>query len=195
MKKILTVLAIWGGLAAFIFVLLPICHHEETATTQVRNEIERAIEVKGLKKEFVYMEGVCSGGAGAGGMGLPTVICESAEQFARLVPETEPVYVVFGFGRYESGTKDKYTLKKIYWSFIENRAGIMVYEDIYTYTSSFEKFWAEKYDRETIYWRYDNFAAVASMGAFIGFFWVIFGLAVTINMIASYILFRKGKKN
>lgn len=100
----------------------------------IRNEIENAIEVRGLENKFFYMKHMgLFGGAGAGGMGAPQVTCFSVEQFVELVPPNEPVYVALQYGKTENGYDDKTTLTKVYWAFIENRTGIMVYEDVYQY--------------------------------------------------------------
>lgn len=89
-------------------------------------EIENAVEVAGAENKFLIIQygGFLRGGAGAGGMGAPQVFASSVTQFAELVPEGEPIYTWF--------EATDYGAKQVYWAFIENRAGLLVWESNYS---------------------------------------------------------------
>lgn len=148
----------------------------EEITISIGNKIERAIEVKGLENKFFYMKsmGIFSA-AGAGGLGAPQIFAYSAEQFVELIPEDEPVYVALQYGTNSNGYDDKSVLKKVYWAFIENRAGLMVYEDVYEHQG-----WRIKdYNQEIV-----TFSRPYSHGegyGFLGLFIIVVGLAVIVG--------------
>ena len=86
--------AIWGGGLAGLYFLL---WNEDRVQMPIRTEIETAIEVKDLRNEFMFVQDVWLGGAGGGGMGAPKITAFSGQQFAELVPASEPVFVAFEF--------------------------------------------------------------------------------------------------
>lgn len=96
---------------------------KESVTILFRNEIENAIAVKGLENKFVTRVRF----GGAGGLGAPAIYCYSADQFIDLVPPNEPIYITAEI----CDTYHDETFKRVYWAFLENRAGIIVYEDVY----------------------------------------------------------------
>jgi len=154
----------------------------------IRKEVEKRLETtetKQLENKFVFAQRTAFGGAGGGGMGAPQVHTKSPAQFAELVPQKEKVYVSLQYPEVESchtcGAYH-YTLKKIYWAFIENRAGIITYEDVYSHRegiNDYKRFWIESYDQNTVVFYWDNWIAiticivfVAVMGSLV--LWVLF---------------------
>jgi hypothetical protein len=95
----------------------------------VDDPIEGAIEVRQLENKFIYMKKMSFGGAGAGGMGAPVVHVALAEQFVDLVPVNEPIYVESGRPRDEEGWELPNRCVFTYWAFIENRAGLVQFEN------------------------------------------------------------------
>lgn len=118
----------------FVSILLSSGIHRETKTEtrHMSQQIEQAINVAGLENKFIYVERGLFSSAAAGGLGAPQVFVRSARQFAELVPTEEPIYSSIEHVKYKDGTDNPFTLKRIYWAFIENRAGLMVYDEIYT---------------------------------------------------------------
>lgn len=115
---------------------------KERVQVAIEKKIEREIKVKKMENKFIET-GLFSA---AGGLGAPQIFCKTAKQFVDLVPENEPVYTAF-----EEGWRQ---LKKIYWAFIENRAGLMIYEDIYRH----KNFRVERYTPEMVYFcKYETF--------------------------------------
>lgn len=161
MKSLLGVLGVW---LVFAGVMCGICfgfYHEERVQIPVGTEVERAIEVESLQNKFVFARHMALGGAGGGGMGTAMVICSSPQQFVDLVPEEEPIFVAFEFPVVEEGKglTTNYSIKKVYWAFLENRAGLMAYEDEYSY----DGYWVEKYTPEIIYFYYHNWGAILAV--------------------------------
>lgn len=89
-------------------------------------EIERAVEVLEGENKFIEFRRIGFGGAGAGGIGAPQIRAASAAQFAELVPVGETVYTWWETPRFTRNG-----LKQVYWAFIENRAGLLIWETIY----------------------------------------------------------------
>lgn len=141
-----TMVAVTLGLMVVIMLTAGSCVQEEQIVAiSIRNEIERAFEVKGLENKFVYVERGVFSGAGAGGLGAPQIFTKSAKQFSELVPIGEPVYVALKY-------KNCCVLKKVYWAFIENRAGLIIYEDVYSYDENNKKSWwrIKNYDSQNV---------------------------------------------
>ena len=171
-KKKVIVLVIWLAFAGIMCGIYFGGYHEERAQVPVKTEIEQAIGVGGLENKFVFARSVFFGGAGGGGLGAPMVICSSAEQFVGLVPKDEPIYVAFEFPvvEEEEGITTNSYIKKVYWAFIENRAGLMVYEDVYSY----DGYWVEKYTPEMVYFYYNNLEVIMAILVLVG---ILTGLA------------------
>ena len=91
----------------------------------IRTEIEQAIKVKStdnvIEESKMFGLGV--------GVGAPQIVCKSAEQFASLVPEGERIFTSLKLENVEM-------LKKIYLSFIADRAGVIIYEERHKYSHS-----------------------------------------------------------
>lgn len=117
----------------------------------IKSEIEKAIEVKSLENKFIYIQRFTFGAVGAGGLGAPMVGCFSAKQFISLVPPTEPIYVSLDPLASDNDLLVA-SVKKTYWAFIENRAGLFVYEDVY----SREGYGVKKHDAENVVFYKDN---------------------------------------
>lgn len=173
---ILGIVAIWLALVGGMYAIYSGGYHEKRAQIPVKTEIEQAIEVKGLENKFVFARHILLGGAGGGGLGAPMVICSSVQQFIDLVPEEEPIFVAFEFPvvKESEGENTSYSIKKVYWAFIENRAGIMVYENEYSYADSYGDYWVEKYTPEMVYFSYDNGGEILFSLVMVG----IFGLVI-----------------
>ena len=184
MKKVLWVTAVW---VVYVGIMCGIgfgAYHEEKAQIPVQTKIEQAIEVKGLENKFVFARYMLLGGAGGGGLGAPMVICSSVQQFVDLVPEDEPIFVAFEFPvtEEEQGTHTNDYIKKVYWAFIENRAGLIVYEDEYSY----DGYWVEKYTPEMIYFYYNNATGIMLTLIFGGMFGFIGAFFATGRILRRY---------
>jgi len=177
---ILAIWAIWGII--FYSIFSGIYHSDSERRTQVpvKHEIERATEVKGLENKFVFVKGVFLGGAGGGGLGAPMIICSSTQQFVDLIPEKEPIFTAFEFPVVEEvGVINDYNcIKKVYWAFIENRAGFIVYEDKYCHEGSI----VERYTSEMIYFYRPKVSET------IGFL-ILMAISAVVLVVVSFILF------
>lgn len=127
----------------------------KTHEVPVHNEIENAVIVSRLDNEvsFKDMQFGFLSGAGAGGLGMGTsqVVCKSAEQFLAFVPEGEPIYVAFQKSIDAAGNIiDGYSINRVYWAFVENRSGVWIYEDIYTYQEGQSSFRVKDYNDQRI---------------------------------------------
>lgn len=149
-------------------------YHVVTHELPVRSGIDRAIIVSRLDNEVSFKDmqpGIFSGaGAGGLGMGAPQVICNSVEQFLRFIPKNEPIYVSFQRAVDSKGSVDAYTIKKVYWAFMENRSGLWVYEDVYNYQEGSSRFRVSEYNNEKIVFIYDPGIERESTMYFIAFF-------------------------
>lgn len=115
-----------------LIVLLSLACTSAIVEVPVQKSIERGIEVNGLENKFVYITGVgFFGGAGAGGIGAPVIYVDSSQQFINLIPENEPIYVSFGYDTYSDGTIKTWRCGFTYWAFLENRAGLIQYQEMY----------------------------------------------------------------
>jgi hypothetical protein len=94
------------------------------------NAIDRAIEVGALENKFVVMRRMGFGGGGAGGMGAPQVTAVSSEQFVEMVADGETIYSSVESGLYSSGRPNRKAIRT-YWAFIENRAGLLIWNEVY----------------------------------------------------------------
>ena len=106
------------------FVSIVACGHRTEVLFPILNTIERGIEVMGFENKFIHIESVGFGGAGAGGLGAPQIFTKSAAQFTSLVPPGEPIYTYWE-------TESRSQVNKKYMAFIENRAGIILWDDVY----------------------------------------------------------------
>lgn len=141
-----------GAMAGIGYWAYTSFHHVDHYQEPLRNEIERGIEVKQLENKFVVTERVFLGGAGAGGLGAPQVFAQSAQQFSDLVPSKETVYVAVAWGEDKYGDTTNKILKKTYWAFIENRAGLLVYDDYYSH----DGFTVVCHDDQYVFYEKDN---------------------------------------
>ena len=93
------------------------------------NSVVGAVEVLQLENKFVEVRriGIFGGGA-AGGLGAPQIFAKSAQQFVSLVAVGEPIYTTTEFDYYD-GYRSRKQFKVTYWAFIENRAGMVVFEE------------------------------------------------------------------
>lgn len=125
--------AIW--IAILLAIGIPftffMSQREELHEISIRNQIEESVEVQGLENKFSIIRMSFYSGAGAGGLGAPQIFTKSIEQFVKLIPSGERIYVSLEYGKTDNGYEDRTILKKIYWAFIENRAGLIIYEDLY----------------------------------------------------------------
>lgn len=154
-------------IAGFLAVIAAICliavgihsYHVEEVKIPIKTEIERGIEVQGLRNDFCYMQPVWFGGAGAGGLGAPEVICYNASQFIQLVPEGERIYVALVPKTTEiwQNRGKVVRIEKTYWAFIENRAGILIYKDIYQYQKHNEPWIVKSYTPHAVTFTWNNF--------------------------------------
>lgn len=114
----------WMALLILAFMFVVACGHRTEVRFPMLNTIERGIEVTGFENKFIHIEAVGWGGAGAGGLGAPQIFAESAAQFTSLVPPGEPIYT---YWEKESTSQ----VNKKYMAFIENRAGVILWDDVY----------------------------------------------------------------
>jgi len=159
-------------------------YQEETISVHVENEIENSIEMKELQNQFVVIESVNFGGAGAGGQGTAQMEAKSARQFIEIVKNTTKEEWIWSAGRFEghnsystsstNASGDTYTTA--YWSFIKDRSGILIYEKSYYYPD----YTIKMYDKgtDTLYFYKNNWswALVAGVLAFLIciFVWELF---------------------
>lgn len=137
---------------------------EKEAVVPINSHIEKEIEVKQLENKFIFVQRVAFGGAGAGGLGAPQIFTNNITQFSELVSPNEPVYVAFELREYEvvySGffdpfIKKNFALTKVYWALIENRAGVIIYEDSYQYSEGGQKFWIQEYTPQAVKFERSN---------------------------------------
>lgn len=152
MKKI--IILSFGLVAVVILVSLAQSYipAPKEVTIPIRYEIERAIKVKSTDN---VIEKSKSFGLGLG-VGAPQIICESAEQFINLVPKEEIVFTSLKL-------EDNYnqTLKKVYLSFIANRAGVIIYEDEYSYSEKSLSYNVKDYNWQEVVFRTDSPGLVA----------------------------------
>jgi len=122
--------------------------------------------------------------AAAGSLGAPMVICDSAQQFASLVPKDEPVYVAFEFlvVKESEGCNCDDIVKKVYWAFIENRAGLIIYEDWY----SKDGFSVEKYNAESITFYQSNEGWIIAAVLIFAFVGGIFAVEISYKILEKY---------
>jgi len=139
-------------------------YHEQRMTIPIKNEIENSISMREMENKFVEIHSVFLGGAGAGGLGAPQMFAFSAEQFLNNTGN-EKIYSAVALSGNDGIDERATVYKKSYWAFIENRAGIMVYEEIYSQTG----FVIEGYDNSNIYFFGTNgcFAFFVGIVAFI----------------------------
>ena len=152
-KKFLLIIGIWflasSVISLFFWSVSPYREKKLQETVPVRNEVEREVKVKALKNEIVYMGRMQVSGLfffmnaqmPSVGMGAPVVPTKSIEQFLYLVPPDERIYTAVGQTRQSDASIDQFVVKKAYWAFIENRAGIIIWEDVYSYYSYETKSW------------------------------------------------------
>lgn len=119
----------------------------------IHTGIERAVEMAGGENKFLVIQygGFLTGGAGAGGIGAPQIFAKSVEQFASLVPPGEPIYTWW--------ETDPPPVKQVYWAFIENRAGLLVWEREYwpgLYALSCEFKYIDE-EKDEIVYKEDNY--------------------------------------
>jgi len=137
------------------FVAYYAVYKEERFSVPIEKTIERSIPMKELENKFEVFISMGLGGAGAGGLGAPQIKCFSPEQFLSQVPPEEKIYsaISVGYTGCDScGMTTINTYRKQYWAFIENRAGLIIYEKIYYYSG-----WTiERYDENNIYFYSDN---------------------------------------
>lgn len=116
-----SIIAVIGGMISLLFLFA-------SKTYEIRgprlNEIENVIAVREGENKFTEFRRIAFGGAGAGGLGAPQIYAQTADQFADLVPQGEPIYTWW---------EDLNTgwPKQVYWAFIENRAGLLIWETEY----------------------------------------------------------------
>lgn len=138
MRSIRTFIGVIGiilGIGLFTYSVTPVGHERSEKVVSFNEKIRNAFEVAGLTNRFVYVAHVGLGGAGAGGMGAPEVHVDSAEQFAQLVPNDEQIYVTVGHKEYPNGYKDVRVVERRFWAFIEDRPGIVMYTETYSFNS------------------------------------------------------------
>lgn len=164
----------------------------------VRNEIERAISVKGLNNEVVYTGEIVGGGlffylqgeTVGTGMGAPVVQAKNLEQFLYLVPSNERIFTSLiqpmqpknASGTIMTPIVDQYAVKKVYWAFIENRAGIIVYEDAYSYSSDSQTCWTvQAFNEQTITF-HSTYEKNSWTGSGLAILWTAWILAIMISV-------------
>ena len=186
LKRVLCILAIvviWLVVAGALYGIYSASYHEERAQVPVKAEIERAIQVKRLENKIVFARHMALGGAGGAALGAPMVICSSVEQFINLVPEDEKIFVVLEPVTNEDGTASNYSIKKVYWAFIENRAGIIVYEDEYSYSVDYDNYIIEKYTPEMIYFHFRNLGDTLAVVIIVGILLSAGGIVLTFLLV------------
>lgn len=142
---------------------IPILEEEEVVIP-LRNGLENEILVGGLENKFIHVERVLFGVGVGGGLGAPQIRCSSIDNFIEMVPENETVYTSFEtrdmrdiFWKGSKRTQARHSFTKIYWAFIENRAGMIFFEDNYQYKDNNGRaFFVEKYDSESVTFRWTN---------------------------------------
>ncbi len=107
-------------------------------TTPIKNEIEQAIKVKSTDNVIEKSKGF---GLGVG-VGAPQIVCDSTEQFVSLVPKGGRIFTSLKL----EGT----LLKKTYLSFIADRAGVIIYEDEYSYSEKGYVYEVTNYDWQEV---------------------------------------------
>lgn len=132
--------------------------------------------MKELQNQFVVIESVGFGGAGAGGQGTAQMEAKSARQFIEIIKNTTKEEWIWSAERFKivhnnydmfntNTLGDTYT--KVYWSFIKDRSGILIYEKSY-YCPDYT---IKMYDKgaDTLYFYKNNWswAFVAGVFAFI----------------------------
>ena len=151
-------------------------YKEETISVHVENEIENSIEMKELQNQFVVIESVGFGGAGAGGQGTAQMEAKSARQFIEIIKNTTKEEWIWSAERLETRSIFADTYTKTYWSFIKDRSGILIYEKSYYYPD----YTIKMYDKgtDTLYFYKNNWswALVAGVLAFLIciFVWELF---------------------
>lgn len=169
-------------LAAILYLIWVQFSESYDVEKGLKQEIEQAIKVKSAENKIIKMErvyGLFSAGVGVGvGVGAPQVVAYSAEQFLSLIPKGEAIYVALDASTLSVSGGRAYLLKKVYMSFIENRGGIIIYEDSYSHEQNGRQLWLQSYDWNSVSLHYDNHHNVKAFMIFV----VIGGLFV-VNMV------------
>jgi len=150
-------------------------YKEERMTVSIEKEVENSIPMKELSNRFVIMKWGLFSGAGAGGQGTAQMMTFTAEQFLSQVPEGEKIYSateIESTGCSCSGSVPNLYRKK-YWAFIENRAGLLIYQKEYYYPG----FVIESYNENYILFLKEN-SGNAWLCCFMVFFIVLVVLVV-----------------
>lgn len=152
---------------------------EKEVIIPINTHIEKEIQVRQMENKFIFIQRVGFGGAGAGGLGAPQIFTQNITQFSELVPLNESVYVSFEAKPEDIPWDSKaFVLKKTYWAFIENRAGLIIYEDNHQYSEDGNRFWLKEYTPLEIRFEWNNRKVVK--GEFL--------LSVMIKLIVSILL-------
>lgn len=104
----------------------------------IKEKIEQVIKVKSAENIVEKSKHIGLGGGLSVGMGAAQIACQSIEQFIDLVPKGERIFISLKINN------DKTKLTKTYLSFIENRNGIIIYEDEYSYSEKGFVFYGEE---------------------------------------------------
>ena len=147
LKKIIAYVLLIAMLFFVPWLTWTCVYHETRVTVPIEKEIENSIPMQELENKFVEVHSVNFGGAGAGGLGAPQMFAFSAKQFLNNTGD-EKIYSAVVLTNFNTIVDMRATVyKKTYWAFIENRAGIIVYEK----THSLPGFVIEGYDDNNVY--------------------------------------------
>ena len=121
-KYLIFLLLVLAVIAVVMWLSWPQKPISDSKTVPFDRTIENAVNVVKLKNEFVIIERVWLGGAGAGGMGAPAVYASSPAQFLLLVSPGAIIYTVVQ-------PESPIAVKKTYWAGISGKSIIVIWED------------------------------------------------------------------
>lgn len=134
-----------------------------------------SIQVKEMENKFIKIEQIGLGGAGAGGLGVAQIETESLEQF-RDLSRGEKVYFTEVF--YANGNVAD-TYKITFWSFIENRAGLVIYEETYHYSW----YTISKHTPDYLEFKNDNMGWIVIINIIVIIVWFFISALINDNII------------
>lgn len=185
-KKLFILLGVLAILLFGTFLTVMICklvwaidYKEKEVEIDLDSEIEKAIKVARIENKIIKIVtagGLLSSSVGVGvGLGAPQITVSSPQEFLSLVPPAEPIYVSLEIEK----EPIIFSLKKIYLAFLKNRAGVVVYEKIYSYREGEKKFWLKDYSWDKAIFHWDNRETVetVSLGIFTVGTFIFLGLA------------------
>lgn len=113
------------------------------------SSLANTIEVAQLENKFIEVKAVGFGGGAAGGQGAPEIVANSALQFTELVAAEEPIYIVVEYFKDFRANSRQEGILVTYWAFIENRAGVVVFEELTKMPDSTQGWELKRWDTTT----------------------------------------------